>query len=62
MNPFGEIDNIIEHMQKFNAEDITQKVSDGTIKQYEKEMHMMADLLEECSAILQNSLRYVGRL
>jgi hypothetical protein len=60
-NPFGEIDTVIEFMQGFSAEKVSEKIKDGSLTQYEKEMHLMADLLEENAAILQNSLRYIGR-
>lgn len=60
-NPFEEIDSVIRFMQSFDVESIKEMIENGTIAEYEKEMRLNADLLEENAAILQHSLRYIGR-
>lgn len=60
-NPFENIESVITFMQSFDVDSIKEKIEDGSIKEYEKEMRLYADLLEENAAILQHSLRYIGR-
>ena len=61
MSPFNDIEDVIEFLQNITAENLTKMVSDGTIDEFTKEARLNADLLEESSVMLQQSLKHIGR-